>query len=183
MRSSGERFTFQAEVNRLMDIIIHSLYSNKDIFLRELISNASDALDKIRMLALSDAKLLGEGSAANLEMRIEIDRQNNVLKIRDRGVGMSKDELVKNLGTIAKSGTSSFLEKMQQVHSSPPCLCRSLSQHDRSVIIWSTPCCKYSGTLPQRACLNPFSTVHPATRLHRPSTIISADPGHPVLVP
>lgn len=119
MRTAGERFTFQAEVNRLMDIIIHSLYSNKDIFLRELISNASDALDKIRMLALSDAKLLGEGSAANLEMRIEIDRTNNILKIRDRGVGMSKDELVKNLGTIAKSGTSSFLEKMQQVRAIP----------------------------------------------------------------
>lgn len=119
MRTTGERFTFQAEVNRLMDIIIHSLYSNKDIFLRELISNASDALDKIRMLALSDAKLLGEGSAANLEMRIEIDRANNILKIRDRGVGMSKDELVKNLGTIAKSGTSSFLEKMQQVRATP----------------------------------------------------------------
>lgn len=115
MRSSGERFTFQAEVNRLMDIIIHSLYSNKDIFLRELISNASDALDKIRTLALSDAKLLGEGSAANLEMRIEVDKEKNILKIRDKGVGMSKDELVKNLGTIAKSGTSSFLEKMQQV--------------------------------------------------------------------
>lgn len=115
MRSTGERFTFQAEVNRLMDIIIHSLYSNKDIYLRELISNASDALDKIRTLALSDSKLLGEGSAANLEMRIEVDRANNILKIRDRGIGMTKDELVKNLGTIAKSGTSSFLEKMQQV--------------------------------------------------------------------
>jgi heat shock protein 90kDa beta len=114
LRSSGEKFTFQAEVNRLMDIIINSLYSNKDIFLRELISNASDALDKIRLLALSDSKLLGSGSAANLEVRMEIDREKNILKIRDRGIGMTKDELVKNLGTIAKSGTSSFLEKMQQ---------------------------------------------------------------------
>ena len=110
----GEKFEFKAEVNRLMDIIIHSLYSNKDIFLRELISNASDALDKIRLLALSDPASLGSGAAANLEMRMEIDAENNVLKLRDRGIGMTKEDLVKNLGTIAKSGTSAFLEKMQQ---------------------------------------------------------------------
>lgn len=110
----GETYTFQAEVNRLMDILIHSLYSNADIFLRELISNASDALDKIRLLALSDASQLGEGTAASLEVRISVDRDNGILKIRDRGVGMTKEELIKNLGTIAKSGTSSFLEKLQQ---------------------------------------------------------------------
>lgn len=110
----GEKFEFKAEVNRLMNIIIHSLYSNKDIFLRELISNASDALDKIRLLALSDPSATGTGAAANLEIRMEVDADKNVLKLRDRGVGMTKDELVKNLGTIAKSGTSAFLEKMQQ---------------------------------------------------------------------
>eukprot|EP00798_Chlamydomonas_sp_ICE-L_P027680 gene27680-7322_t len=113
-RDGGEKFEFQAEVGRLMDIIIHSLYSNKDIFLRELISNASDALDKLRFLALTDKTILGEGEAANLEIKISLDKEKNILSIQDRGIGMTKDDLVKNLGTIAKSGTSSFLEAMQK---------------------------------------------------------------------
>lgn len=113
LRSNAEQFQFQAEVSRLMDIIIHSLYSNKDIFLRELISNASDALDKIRFLALTDKEVLGEGDDTNLQIQIKLDKEKRILSIRDRGIGMTKEDLIKNLGTIAKSGTSAFVEKMQ----------------------------------------------------------------------
>lgn len=114
IRANAKKFEFQAEVNRLMDILIHSLYSNKDIFLRELISNASDALDKLRFLSLTDKAVLGEGDTAKLDISIWADKANRVLFIRDRGIGMTQDELVKNLGTIAKSGTSAFLEAMQK---------------------------------------------------------------------
>lgn len=110
----GEKFSFQAEVARLMDIIIHSLYSKKDIFLRELISNASDALDKIRFLSLTNPEMLGEGDQAKLQIKISLDKEKNVLSIQDTGIGMTKKDLVNNLGTIAKSGTSSFLEQMQK---------------------------------------------------------------------
>ncbi|KAI8467493.1 MAG: Hsp90 protein-domain-containing protein [Monoraphidium minutum] len=113
-RAGAREYKFEAEVSRMMDIIIHSLYSNKDIFLRELISNASDALDKIRFLSLTDKSVLGEGDTAKLEIKIWLDPVNKILYMRDRGIGMTQEEMVKNLGTIARSGTSAFLEQMQK---------------------------------------------------------------------
>jgi len=106
---SKETLGFQAEVRQLLKLMIHSLYSNKEIFLRELISNASDAADKLRFAALADPKMLGEDELA---VRIEIDKAQQQLTVIDNGIGMSRDELVDNLGTIARSGTAEFLEQM-----------------------------------------------------------------------
>lgn len=101
---------FQSEVKQLLHLMIHSLYSNKEIFLRELISNASDAADKLRFRALSNASLYeGDGE---LRVRVSFDKDNRTLTIADNGIGMTRDEVIDHLGTIAKSGTKAFLESM-----------------------------------------------------------------------
>jgi heat shock protein beta len=108
----GETFEYQAEVNRLMDLIVNSLYSNKDVFLRELISNASDACDKLRFRSVQEPEILNGQSVTDLSIKVR--GQDKTLTIEDNGIGMSKDELVANLGTIANSGTSKVMEMLKQ---------------------------------------------------------------------
>src|ERR1700682_2167293 len=105
-----EKLSFQAEVKQLLDIVVHSLYSNKEIFLREMISNASDAIDKLRFEGLSDPALYGDD--ANLRIRVSFDKEARTITISDNGIGMSRDETIENLGTIAKSGTREFLARL-----------------------------------------------------------------------
>ncbi|KAF5733054.1 heat shock protein 83 isoform X2 [Tripterygium wilfordii] len=107
----AEKYEYQAEVSRLMDLIVNSLYSNKDVFLRELISNASDALDKLRYLSVTDSALLKDG--VDLDIRIQTDKENGTVTIVDTGIGMTRQELIDCLGTIAQSGTAKFLKALK----------------------------------------------------------------------
>ncbi|MFE9845252.1 molecular chaperone HtpG [Streptomyces goshikiensis] len=113
MGSSVDTLEFQAETRQLLRLVIHSIYSNKDIFLRELISNASDALDKLRLASLTDASLT-ENGIADLHISLEVDKDARTLTVRDNGIGMTRDDLVDLIGTIAKSGTASLLEKIRE---------------------------------------------------------------------
>ena len=110
---SPEKHEFQAEVKQLLDIVIHSLYTNKEIFVRELISNASDALEKQRHLQITEREIFDD--ALELEINITTDDTANTITIQDFGLGMSRDELVENLGTIAHSGSKQFLQALSEV--------------------------------------------------------------------
>lgn len=114
---TAEHFEFQAEVHRMLDIVVNSLYQHNDVFLRELISNASDALDKIRYLLLTEPDKYAidseEISAMPLEIKIDYNEEAKTLTIRDTGVGMTHDEMVENLGTVARSGTTKFIQALK----------------------------------------------------------------------
>lgn len=115
MSSNVETFQFQAEARQVLELMIHSLYTNKEIFLRELISNASDAIDRLRFEALSNPELVGEDD--RFEIVIETDPKARTLTIHDNGLGMSRDEVIAHIGTIAKSGTRDLLAKMKESQS------------------------------------------------------------------
>src|SRR5215813_2373346 len=106
-----KEYQFQAETKKLLDLMIHSLYTNKEIFLRELISNASDALDRLRFEALTNPTLLEENDG--YEIRLETDKETRALSISDTGIGMSRDEVIANIGTIAKSGTDELRRSLE----------------------------------------------------------------------
>ena len=105
-----ETLGFQAEVKQLLDLMIHSLYSNKEIFLRELISNASDAIDHLRFDALSHAELYEHDT--DFKIRVSYDKEARTITVSDNGIGMTRAGVIENLGTIAKSGTSEFLQSL-----------------------------------------------------------------------
>jgi molecular chaperone HtpG len=110
---SGKTKKFKTEVQHLLDLMIHSLYSNKDIFLRELIANAADAIDKARFESLTQKELVRDWA-----IRLHVDQDKNTIKISDNGIGMTQDEVVENIGTIAKSGTKAFIKAMEEQQSS-----------------------------------------------------------------
>src|SRR6478609_3990933 len=109
--AAPERLEFKTELKQLLDLIVHSLYTKKEIFLRELISNAADAIDKVRFESLTKHELLEDNS--NWKIKIIPDEKAGTLTISDNGIGMSRDQVVENLGTIARSGTKAFLEQLK----------------------------------------------------------------------
>lgn len=108
----SKQYSFEAETERLLELLTHSIYSNKEIFLRELISNASDAIDKARIKSLTDSNYLWENN--QFEIKIDSDTNNSIITLEDNGIWMTKEEVIKNIWTIAKSGTKDFLEKLKE---------------------------------------------------------------------
>ncbi|MBY0354359.1 MAG: hypothetical protein K2Q12_01365, partial [Rickettsiales bacterium] len=106
----AQNIPFSAEISRVLQLMIHSLYTNKDIFLRELVSNASDACDKLRYLSLSDQSLMA--GETELAVRVHVDKKAGIIEVRDNGIGMNREDLIANLGTIAKSGTAEFVHDL-----------------------------------------------------------------------
>jgi molecular chaperone HtpG len=102
---------FEAETGRILELLTHSIYSNKEIFLREIISNSSDAVDKARLKSITDTSFLKEGE--KFEIKLDINKEEGTITVSDNGIGMTEEELHKNLGTIAKSGTKEFMEKLK----------------------------------------------------------------------
>jgi molecular chaperone HtpG len=105
-------YKFEAETERLLELLTHSIYSNKDIFLRELISNSSDAIDKARIKSITDVNYLSGDSV--FKIKITPDVKNHTITLEDNGIGMTKTEMIEHLGTIAKSGTKDFIEKLKE---------------------------------------------------------------------
>ncbi len=112
MAEKSSQYQFQAEVNQLLDILTHSLYTHRDIFVRELVSNAADALDKARFKSIKGEEI--NDSDLDLEIRIDLDKDNKTITLSDTGIGMTKEELINNIGTIARSGTSDFVKQLSQ---------------------------------------------------------------------
>ena len=110
--NTSETFTFETEAKQILELMAHSVYSNREVFLRELISNSSDALDKLRFEAIENKDFLPEGT--ELHIQLETNADERTLTIRDNGIGMSRDELISNIGTIARSGTKQFLAALSE---------------------------------------------------------------------
>ena len=115
MAAKVEQLEFQAEARQLLDLMVHSVYSNKDSFLRELISNASDALDKLRLEALRNKDLDPEDvDTSDLHIELDVDKSARTLTVRDNGIGMTRDEVIDLIGTLAKSGTAELRQKLRE---------------------------------------------------------------------
>ena len=110
VKDGAETKSFQAEVGKVLDLVVNSLYSNKEIFLRELISNGSDACDRLRYAAITEPALIKEDP--ELSIKISVNKKGRIITVADNGIGMSHDDLVENLGTIARSGTAAFVEEL-----------------------------------------------------------------------